>query len=535
MRKFIDSAKEINEAKDSTQSAIAIKTLFKDAKRKGAKGRTALTKHFSNCFFNDTHIPIRPGEEPNFDKITEEEVSRHKTKLKNNRATGPDGTSSEDLKKMDNLHISETLNQMINSRSEILTHGYVVPIPKPGKNPLESSSYRPITLLSVWRKLLSSIVLERINRHINKNMDRSQHAYTEGKSTSDVVLTHKFLLAGSLEYEFNPTIVGIDMSKAFDNVNRQKLIEILEEVIPNKGNLHIIKVLMSNTTLAVKKGKSIGNNFNTNIGVPQGDGLSPKFFTFYLDNALKKINPETDHLYANNTYLPSHIEYADDVDFILWPNDTNPDTLVNRVKSVFSEYNLVVNNEKTEIVRLSYKADVTRIKKLGSYLDDDTDINKRAALSNFALWKFKKVWKNPFIKIHKKIAIYNTYVRSIFTYNCSTWHSNKTIAKKIDSVHRKHLRTVLNIRYPKIISNSELYKTTDTDILSEIIKIRRKTHLGHVLRRETSAKDVLKFVTMCEYRKGSGSKPSSIFKTYREDFGTDDPWILEEKAFARTL
>ena len=60
--------------------------------------------------------------------------------------------------------------------------------------------------------------------------------------------------------------------------------------------------------------------------------------------------------------------------------------------------------------------------------------------------------------------------------------------------------------------------------------------LGHVLRRETTVKDIYKHIWTLPKRRGKrGAKPANIFKTYRKDHETDDIHALEEKAFARTL
>ena len=120
---------------------------------------------------------------------------------------------------MDDQEIADNLNKLLKNRDKVLTHGIIIPVFKPKKNALDPGSYRPITLLSAWRKLLSSIVLDRITHDLDEAMDHSQHAYCRGKSTGDVVLAHKIMLAGSIERELNPTLVGIDMSKAFDTVD----------------------------------------------------------------------------------------------------------------------------------------------------------------------------------------------------------------------------------------------------------------------------------------------------------------------------
>ena len=57
--------------------------------------------------------------------------------------------------------------------------------------------------------------------------------------------------------------------------------------------------------------------FESNIGSPQGDSLSPVLFSIYLENALKEVRtilprPTSDF----EKTLPTEIAYADDVDFI---------------------------------------------------------------------------------------------------------------------------------------------------------------------------------------------------------------------------
>ena len=49
----------------------------------------------------------------------------------------------------------------------------------------------------------------------------------------------------------------LDISKAFDTIRRNSLIEIIEPIL-DKDELHLIKILIEDVTLQVKIGKTTG-------------------------------------------------------------------------------------------------------------------------------------------------------------------------------------------------------------------------------------------------------------------------------------
>ena len=154
--------------------------------------------------------------------MTIDEIAKARTKLRNNKAPGPDEITSEDLKKEDLVELKDKLNRMIVENDETLTAGYLAPSHKPGKDPKKTDSYRPVILLSAYRKLLSLIIINRIEKVLEMTISPSQYAYRANRSAGDVVLAHKYLIAGAYSKGQNTTCIGIDMSKAFDTVIRPK-------------------------------------------------------------------------------------------------------------------------------------------------------------------------------------------------------------------------------------------------------------------------------------------------------------------------
>ena len=160
----------------------------------------------------------------------------------------------------------------------------------------------------------------------------------------------------------------LDMSKAFDTVKRATLMKDLKYIL-EEDELHMIYGLINNVKLRVRCQNDTGNIIKTNIGIPQGDCLSPVLFTLYLAQALQNRNTEnkTDHNYSkpninSDELQPDHLkdhlysikrdnyfvidqQYADDIG---WATNARHkiDQLEKNVPIKLAERNLKVNAKK---------------------------------------------------------------------------------------------------------------------------------------------------------------------------------------------
>ncbi len=66
----------------------------------------------------------------------------------------------------------------------------------------------------------------------------------------------------------------------------------------------MISILLKDVRITVRIKNTSGKAFTTNVGVPQGDCLSPVLFTYYLAKAIKGEQIETveDHEYCKRQY-----------------------------------------------------------------------------------------------------------------------------------------------------------------------------------------------------------------------------------------
>jgi hypothetical protein len=108
--------------------------------------------------------------------------------------------------------------------------------------------------------------------------------------------------------------------------------------------------VLNETYSKVCIGKQFSGSFPIQNGLKQGDALSPLFFNFALEYAIRKVHENQVELKLNGTH--QLLAYADDVNLLGDNIDTinkNTQTLIDASKEV----GLEVNVEKTKYMLVS--------------------------------------------------------------------------------------------------------------------------------------------------------------------------------------
>lgn len=82
----------------------------------------------------------------------------------------------------------------------------------------------------------------------------------------------------------------IDFKKAYDSIDRESLLSVLEEMGLDKKTTNIINATHTNTFSKVKFIGEISEPFEIKTGVRQGDGLSPLLFNCTLEKGVREWN-----------------------------------------------------------------------------------------------------------------------------------------------------------------------------------------------------------------------------------------------------
>ena len=477
--------------------------------------------------------------------ITQSEVESAVKRLKNNRACGPDGVPNELLKYAGEnfcAAFSTIVNQCFETNSYIdaIGESILTPLQKPGKPVGPVKNLRPLNLLNGVRKIMSVITLGRIQEQVNQYTGPWQCGYKAGHGCTDIVWSQKMLISVVMRKQCHFHKMGIDMTSAFDTIKRSTILRLLEDAGCSSDDLRLCRLLLSRTSVVVRVNSETSTAFLSTKGAFQGDSLSGCFFTLSLAgglNQLRVVYEPRPIIPVSEKGLPLEWEYADDVDFC----DEEEDVLRNLLPvctEVLSEWGLNVNESKTEFVHL-FLASKDELdhdgkplkdnepwrssKSLGSLLCSVADIKHRIVLANSAFQIYKKVWlEKSKIPLAKKLIVYEAQVVSVLLYNCACWSAPKHVLNKLDTCVRKHLRTILNIKWPTgSITNRDLYQRCNTVPITERVRKARWTFFGHVLRMDDNCPPVLALrfaVTSGDFYCGRRGRPRiNLLSTIQDD------------------
>ena len=159
----------------------------------------------------------------------------------------------------------------------VIGQGTLIALQKPNKPKGPATSLRPIVLLNTVRKIMSPIVLGRISTAVSAFLGPTSSGFRAGRSTADVLWTQRWMAAKCQRYRCSIHMLGLDMSKAFDTISREKLLQVMAKIV-HPDELHLIHLLLYGTTLTVRLGSHTTSSFSSTVGTPQADGLSPVLF-----------------------------------------------------------------------------------------------------------------------------------------------------------------------------------------------------------------------------------------------------------------
>ena len=480
------------------------------------------------------------------DSPTISEVCKAIRTLKRHRAPGLDGITAE-LLIGGGKQSALWMHRLISSvwQSGCAPHDWkracMINLHKQGDTSV-CDNFRGISLNSIPGKVHAIILRNHLLQCLEPKFLEYQNGFRQGRSCADSIFVARQLINMSHEYEQRLYACFIDLTKAYDSINREALWRVLEQYEVPEKVLNLIKDLHEGSEACVRDYGATSGWFSIGNGVKQGCVLAPLLFNVFIDFIIKQTLAELpgdigveieysmdgrlerlkrDVVHDSHVHIPIMM-YADDMKLIC-TNARHLHDFILKLEDVTQKWGLTINVSKTKIMHIQssnwsapdehwngedwedydtfssvdhttpviLRAEeievVEEFKYLGSMLSSEGDLSCEisyrisSALKRFACLT-KPLWKNRYISTDTKLKVYKAVVLPSLLYGSESWAILDSQLKKLEVFHMKCLRQIMGITVRDRVPNTDILRFCKVQSISELIRKSRLRWLGHIGR-----------------------------------------------------
>ena len=248
-----------------------------------------------------------------FDYTTPGDVSKLISELKTKISAGHDRMSTKLLQNI-RSSLSPALSLIINQSlftgifPDSLKIAKILPIFKKG-DPSYIGNYRPISLLPAISKVFEKVVFIQIYEYFNSNnlLFKSQYGFRANHSTELAGIEFVDKILHYLDDQHTPISIFLDLSKAFDTLDRDILLFKLKHYGITGTPYKWFCSYLSNRQQYTQYGTYMSDRLKITTGVPQGSILGPLLFIIYMNDIYTVSDSFQAILYADDTTLTTAV------------------------------------------------------------------------------------------------------------------------------------------------------------------------------------------------------------------------------------
>ena len=353
---------------------------------------------------------------------------------------------------------------------------------------LPKKGFRPIALENTIMKIFERIINERIVHFVEKEniLPNNSFGFRRNRSCNDnLAILHTDILISKLKKK-SLGILSLDLKGAYDQVNIEKLMEILEEInIPSKIRRFIYNINTNKKLIGYYNGRKMREGYS-NKGLLQGSIISPVLLNIYTRKLPLYVPHQVKALiFADDTiYYVSH-KNAEEITSILQECYIS-------VRDYFAQLAMPISIEKSSFMIVNFPHNPVepgqfsictettplknsyQIKYLGTIIDSNLSwqehIEKIVKTCRIGLNMLSSI-SNTKWGVHPKTALlfYKSIIRPKIEWSFFMYHNAESrLLRKLDVIQNSAIRTCLGV-----------IRTTPINVLHSIaglptLEIRRK-------------------------------------------------------------
>ena len=394
---------------------------------------------------------------------TENEILKIVKNLPANKADGIDGIPIKCIK-MGISALAHPITKLVNNLiakgfPNELKRAIVLPIHKKGKtdNP---SNFRPISILPGISKIAERVIANKLNKFLQDNslLSDTQHGFRQDHSTNTALLHITEGIRRELDVGKSIGLVALDLSKAFDTLDHQILLNKLKTYNIGCSTLSFFNNYLINRTMIVKTNNNSSQIYKLDKGVPQGSILGPLLFTLYVNDLPTVVKNSQVMQYADDTTLYVSSKYPGNIQSYLNQDLEHLEEWFRRNKMRLNtdktDYVLITNNQRRRVfdtIKISLGGkqieEKENVKILGVTISKDLtwDMHTSNLINTlkYCFYSFSRSCK--YLNYDTRIMLYNAVIASRLNYCDAIWDCCSVNSKhRLQTIQNRCARRILN-------------------------------------------------------------------------------------------
>ena len=282
-------------SKDLKTVANDFNSYFSSVGSRAADAVAQLARDNNITYSNSSPLsPLRPALSTancfSFSPVSCEVVRHVILSVPLNKAPGPDKIKAKVFR--DSLQVVlGPITEIINCSFPTTTFpsdwktAEVIPLLKAGDHKAPSNN-RPLSLLNFASKVCEKIALEQFSVYLmsHKCLSSHQSGNKSLHSTETLNIYTTDLILESMDKKKMSALILLDLSKAFDSVSHQRLLQKLSAVGASPATVRWFQSYLTGRTQSVRIDSVLSDPLPITHGVPQGAILSPLLFSTHLND-----------------------------------------------------------------------------------------------------------------------------------------------------------------------------------------------------------------------------------------------------------